>query len=521
MNIWIASHECSGIAEAGGVKNVTFSLCKELQACGNNTVLFMPEFGCTSYSHIKDLEKNIFEAEIRIAEKTELVSYSKAVSTDYGFTIIFVNHLCFSSKEAVYTYTENEEKLNPEHKKGWGHLDAKFIDTLFAKSVDAFGKYTRIEDLPHIIHCQDASTATIPLYTSNNPLLKSAKTIVTIHNAGPYYHHEYADTDEAVFYTGFPPLTFEKCLNKGKPEPFLIAAETGTLLTTVSPFYAEELTDPENNDITDGLAGIFAEKNIPITGITNGIDVDLYEPKYTSISRLPYDFSPEKGDLQGKYLSRMYFLEKLSKNDPEILVDIKKYGNLKEPDSETIFLVYQGRLASQKGLKVLSDTLPAILSRNENIRVIVTGQGESELEKSFTLLSENPDFSGRFVFLNGYNRKAARLTVASGDFIILPSFFEPCGLEDFIAELYGTLPVASRTGGLQKILDGKTGFLYSPNTAEKLEEKIQEAINMQISEKDRIYEMIKYGASYTRTEYAWDKVVKNEYIPLFEALVNK
>ena len=528
MNIWIVSHECSGISEAGGVKNVTYSLCKEFYRSGHNPVLFIPVFGCTNFREIKGMQRNVVEAKVDISGKTERIEYTLAYSDKWNFKICFVEHPAFAEKEGVYTYTHNEELKNSSHKKGCGHEDTLFLDILFAKAVCEFGKHISESEIPDIIHCQDASTATLPLFTSHTEKLKNVKTIVTIHNAGPAYHHNFSNPDEAAWYTGFNRDVFSNCLNDGKPEPFLIASEYGALLTTVSPVYAEELTDPKNRVLTDGLSSIFAEKHIPVSGITNGIDVDLYEPGDTEKSGLPFAFSPEKGDLQGKYECRSFFLKHLLKNAEDecnVLESIKKYGYLEfeksEKKSKTVYLCYQGRLASQKGLSLFADCLPSLLENFPFLKVIITGQGESALEGRFVSLADNPDFKGRLVFLNGYNKLAARLTVASSDFICLPSFFEPCGLEDFIAQIYGTLPVAHRTGGFNKILNNKTGFLYEKNIKENLIAKLSEVITLKMYSPDSVIDMITEAARYTRNEYNWDKVSENEYIPLFENLVNK
>lgn len=524
MIVWIASHECSGISEAGGVKNVTFSLCKEFHKAGHKAVLFIPVFQCTNFEGITGLSRNVYETEVPICGKKEKVAYSLGTSVKDGFSVVFVEHPGFAEKEDVYCYTRHEEKLNPAHKKGWGHEDVKFLDNLFAKAVDAFAAFVPETELPDIIHCQDASTANIPLFVFHNPKLKKTQTVVTIHNAGPAYHHEFSSIDEAAWFTDYDIPYFVNCLNDERVEPFLVAAQYGALLTTVSPVYASELTDPAFNNVTDGLAGIFAAKNIQIAGITNGIDIDLYEPSDSVKSILPYEFAPEKMDFEGKFKNRSWFIEELKtcESNSGLLKDIKKYGFLTSKDSEKdVYLCYQGRLASQKGLTVFLECLPGLLEAFKNLKVIVTGQGEGPLEEGFRKLAEVDNYAGRLVFLNGYNKKAARLTVASSDFIVLPSFFEPCGLEDFIASVYGTLPVANRTGGLNKILDGETGFLYSPNTADSLFKKLSEVIEMKSKDPEKILKTAGKGAEYTRNMYSWDKVTLKEYIPLFESLIKK
>ena len=116
-------------------------------------------------------------------------------------------------------------------------------------------------------------------------------------------------------------------------------------------------------------------------------------------------------------------------------------------------------------------------------------------------------FAGSVIYLKGYEKVSARLAIAAADFSLHPSWFEPCGLEDFIAQTFGTLPVAHGTGGLKKIIDGKTGWLYQPNSAEKLSELLEKLIQM-VKEQGRkvLYPMIKEASDYIHQNYSWDKV---------------
>ena len=104
---------------------------------------------------------------------------------------------------------------------------------------------------------------------------------------------------------------------------------------------------------------------------------------------------------------------------------------------------------------------------------------------------------------------------AIGDFIVLPSFFEPCGLEDFISQIYGTIPVAHSTGGLNKIIDRKTGFLYSNNNSESLIAKLSEVISIKKYKPEIISKMIKDTSIYIKENYEWRKVIEKKYLPFF------
>ena len=512
--------ECAGIAEAGGVKNVTFSLCKEFSELGNEVTLFMPVYKCTSYELIKDFKKNVIKnVVINHCGKEEKVSYSTGKCIDGNFSIVFINHPSFSQKEDVYTYTQNEQKNNPENIKGTGHKDTLFMDSLFAKGVAEYCNYVEKADKPDIVHCQDASTSLIPVFLKKHSLLPEAKTLVTIHNAGPAYHHNYSDLNEARYYTELSDEELLRASVGSRVEPFLLAYNSGAALTTVSEQYAQELVNPELADATEGLSAVFAERKIKVTGITNGIDYERYNPENTEISKLPFAFNPEKSGkewLKGKYECRKSLLEML--NSGRNLEGISQYGFI-ESDEHCVYVSYHGRLTTQKGLSVLIEAVPYILGNFENVRFIITGQGELALEEVFKLLAE--EYKGKLVFLNGYNKEIARLSTVAGDFIVLPSFFEPCGLEDFIAQIYGTIPVAHRTGGLNKIVDGKTGFLYEVNNCGSLVAKLSEVITIKNCNPKIIERMIKEAAVYVHKNYMWNHVVKEKYLVFFEALLKK
>ena len=520
MNIWISSMECAGIIEAGGVKNVTFSLCKEFADLGHKVTLFIPVFKTNSWDLITNLEKDFIKnVVIKHCGKEEQITYSKAKFKDEKFNIIFINHPGFLEKEAVYTYTANEQKKNPEFVKGMGHKDTLFLDALYSKAVATYGEYADKVDLPDIMHCQDASTALVPVYIRFMAEFHKTASVITIHNAGPAYHHNYSSIGEAAWFTDLSEVILSGALNGTKVEPYLLASNAGAHITTVSETYAQELKDPFNKDETEGLAPIFFSRSTKITGITNGIDFERYDPSDTNVSNLPFAFNPETGDLEGKYKCREYFFEQIL-NNHETPCMVPVYGEIDKKDyKNNIYIVYHGRITAQKGLTVLIESIPVILNNFENVFFIIAGQGEVSLEEELKTLCTSQ--KGRVVFINGYEKCLARLTNAIGDFIVLPSFFEPCGLEDFISQIYGTLPVAHKTGGLNKILNNETGFLYKKNTAESLIAKLSEVITIKKYSPNTINKIIAYASKYVRETYLWSKVISNKYIPFFNEILKK
>ena len=519
MKLWIVSMECAGIIEAGGVKNVTLALCKEFSLAGNSTTLFIPVFKTNCWDLIYDYEKSgAVETEINHCNRCEKIIYKKAKCKEGDFNIVFINNPVFAEKEDIYTYTENEQKQNPEFIKGKGHKDTLFMDSLFAKAVAEYINFINPSEYPDIIHCQDASCALIPSFVKNNHLYNKTKTVVTIHNAGPAYHHNFSSAGEAAWYTGLDEGILSDALNASKVEPFLLAVNSGAYLTTVSENYAKELLDPMYENETEGLSSIFFSRYTSIKGITNGIDYERYNPTDKNISLLPYEFNPETLDLQGKYECRKYFINEIVNSRYDSQLPVCGSINTSNFDND-VFITYHGRITHQKGINILIDAIPAILNNFDNVKFIICGQGEISLEKSIIEICNK--FSGKVAFINGYDRQTARLINCSGDFIVLPSFFEPCGLEDLISQLYGTLPVANKTGGLNKIVNRKTGFLYENNCSENLIAKLSEVITLKINCPEVIQRMIKEAALYVHENYLWKNVIKTKYLPFFEEILKK
>lgn len=520
--IWLVSREYAGVAEAGGVKNVACSLCEGLAARGVEVTLLIPRYGCTDFALATGYTPNAIPPQhITVAGRDHVVSFDTARVG--GVEVVFVIHQIYSEKSGVYTYTMADERRDGGHLRGTGFHDALLMDVLFQKAVLVYGMVSRSP--PQIIHCQDAATAMIPAMARCSDEFmegyRPVKFAVTVHNAGPGYHHEFGSMEEAVFYTGIPEPELAGCLNGGRVEPFLAAGRFAAL-TTVSPWYARELLDPENGD-TAGLSRIFVERGFPVTGITNGIDCCRYDPSSKRSSLLPFAFSPEKGDLDGKYKSRRYFIRNYASASGRMLSgDFVRYGGLEDGSAEdkrggrAVYFCYHGRIAGQKGIDILADAAAMLLASRDDVRFVLVGQGEGALENRLARLA--CEFAGKCVYLQGYDRAVSRLSTAASDFIVLPSKFEPCGLEDFIAQLYGTIPVAHATGGLRKIVDGKTGFLYEDNSGESLFRVLDRLADDVRSDSPQLDRMIRCGAEYVKEQYDWASVIRNEYLSFYREL---
>lgn len=518
QTVWLVTREYAGIAEAGGVKNVACSLAEGLIRNGMSVSVFIPVYGCVAQEGTF-----LFSCEVSLARSVHKISFSSVMI--HGVKIILVDSDIYREKQAVYVYTEIEAQTIPGAVRGKGHFDVDIMNMLLQKSVMEYAVIAGT--VPDILHCQDAHTAILPALIANDPICKSlfshTACVVTIHNAGPGYRQSIPGISRAAYFTGLDSSVLEKALLNGNVEPFLLAAENSTL-TTVSPWYADELTNHEYDQFTEGLSGEMERRGITVTGITNGIDYGRYDPRDVSCSLLPALFDPVVGDLAGKYSSRTVFFDRIKTLDA--VPDLTRFGTITQ-DPHAVYFSYHGRIAWQKGLDVLEKTIHFVLDQMNEARFIILGQGDAILETLFVRLAQR--YAGRLVYIRGYDRSLARMAVAVSDFIVLPSVFEPCGLEDFIAQIYGTLPVAHAVGGLQKIEDCKNGFLYrserETNDSVVLARLLLELAKPVVASDGegcacvpQYAEMIRYAAAHVRNICNWDSIITDQYIPLYERI---
>ncbi len=522
-NIWFVTREYADIAEAGGVKNVVRALAEGFVSNDYAVTVFIPYYGCTDIHGMERIQEDLFlPVNIECGKSLYTVTFVQGFFKNVRF--ILCKNDIFLEKHSVYTYTGKDEKENPLHIKGTGFEDAMLLNCLFQKAVVAFRNVMGFDEkAPDIINCHDAVTALIPAFASINDFwfYKNTKYYVTIHNAGPGYHHNFPDLKTAIYYTGLPKGVLRKGRCNKKIEPYLIAACFGKLLT-VSPKYAQELQDKE--DIySEGLSKQFRHRRISITGITNGIDFERYNPTDLKISELPYVFNPEKKDLEGKLQCRRYFISKYNKavaNANSLIRGIDQYGFIESTDSEKpVYINFHGRVVQQKGTNVFSQAVKLLIRKYKNVRFLIMGQGQAEYENSLILLTKL--YPGKCIFFRGYDRALSRLCTAVCDFICIPSFFEPCGLEDLIAQIYGTIPVAHATGGLTKIIDKKTGFLYKNNTPENIASVFSFLIDKKTQNPLCFNNIIAAAALSARTVFSWDFIIKNQYKIFFEEFYKK
>ena len=288
------------------------------------------------------------------------------------------------------------------------------------------------------------------------------------------------------------------------------------MINTVSQNYARELQETDGDYLTGWLGHRLKDNGVEIVGITNGIDpgdFDTTDPESLGISSA-FDVRDENDDLQGKQLCKNELINGFADEPQE--TDESRVGHLSKATSWPLY-TFIGRLSDQKGVDILCDAISLFLAEESEAQILCLGNGGEEEEAALSAVALDEQFIGRVCFLRGFNVALANKVYAAGDFFIIPSRYEPCGLTDFIAQLFGNVPIVHRVGGLVKVIDGETGFGYQENSAENLVMTMQRASTV-FKDKQLIRRMQRRAVAEIDRNYVWDKVMKN-YVDLYKSAV--
>lgn len=522
--VWHISREYEGIAEAGGVKDVVAGLASSLRRCGAAVTVVLPRYGFIDPDGLAAV-KLPFRLHLTLPTENRASQPAAREVEVYemerqGVRIFLLDSAHTRDKGAVYTYTEEEELRSPERRKGSGHWDAHHLNlTLQLGALELALHLAGGSDgrTPAVFHCHDGHSAFLPAIMREQKRFREkflkTRAVVTIHNAGWGYHQEIYGMDFARGLTGLKTVVLSRGLMAGKEQcidPLLLCAHYGAV-NTVSKEYAREIMRGALEESTGGLGAAFGKVGLTITGITNGIDLESYDPRTAGNSSLPFAFNPLTGDLGGKKRCRLTLHQRLK---GEEIPGIRSYGTLNLKSEEPLY-TFVGRLTGQKGVDILIGAVSLLLCRRAGARFLFLGQGEGELEEKLISLTSELPARERFQLLLGYNSEIARLIFAAGDFFLIPSLYEPCGLTDFIAQLMGNLPIVHRVGGLVKVRDGFNGFSYNEHSVIELAETVMRTLKLFYGDPETLAVMRSHAFNHILEHYTWEKVLKEHYLPFY------
>jgi starch synthase len=346
---------------------------------------------------------------------------------------------------------------------------------------------------PDVVHAHDWHAALTPLYIAQNPAL-DVPSVLTIHNLafqGIFAPDVLSDLSLPV--RRLMPAGIEY---HGRVSFMKAGLVYSRKVTTVSPTYAREICTP---DFGYGLEGVLRERGQDLSGILNGVDYAVWNPRDPLIAR-PYGADT----LDDKLASKQALQDELG---------------LPRSDDAPLFVVVS-RLFAQKGMDLLLEALPALLGAGAQLAVL--GSGDAELEAGFREAARA--HPGRVAAYIGYDEAMAHRFIAGGDVLLAPSRFEPCGLTQLYALRYGTLPLVRRVGGLadtvvdanaQTLLsDSASGFVFVDATAKALGARLTEACAL-YRQRDSWRQIQRRAMAQ---DYSWDDSAAN-YAGLYGSLL--
>jgi len=481
MKIAFVSTECVPYAKTGGLADVAGSLPVELQKLGCEVKVFIPKyFLIDEMKYELHYNWDIGEMPIRINGQIRSVHVHQSKLPGTNIEINFIDCPHYFHRHQIYTNDPDE--------------DERFI--LFSKGV--IETLQRMQWAPDVINCNDWQTGLIPLFIKDNyswdKLFDKTATVFTIHNIG--YQGRFsksallsAEIRSDLFYPGGP-VEFEGGVSFMKS-----GIVFSDILNTVSNTYAHEILTPE---LGAGLHITLRQRTDDLYGILNGVDYRVWNPE-TDI-HLPFKYSPS--DLSGKIKNKKFLLE--------------RFGM---PFDEKIPLIgIVSRMVLQKGFDIFSDALGDLMKLNA--QWIILGSGEDKYEHMFRMISQRlPHKAGVYL---GYNNELSHLIEAGADMFLMPSRYEPCGLNQIYSLKYGTVPVVRKTGGLADTvhdwdelhhygLDTGTCFSFNDYTGFALFKSVQRAVNC-FHIKDAWKKIQKNGMS---KDYSWRNSAE-KYMELYK-----
>ncbi len=408
LKIGFVSAEVAPLAKTGGLADVAAALPRHLHEAGHDVRLLMPRYGVIDTSNIEiEPIADLQDVPVRIGALSG--HYSIDVTTLPGSTL------------PVYLLRCPELFGGPGIYTGTGDEYLRFV--LLSRAV--FEMFSRIDFAPDILHANDWHTALVPLYLKTRYAWASeftaTRSVLTIHNIG-YQGVFSADILDHLGLDGSEHLLHQEDLGHGHINFLKTGVLYADLLTTVSPTYAREI---QSSEFGMGLQALLSQRSESLAGVLNGVDYEEWNPETDAL--IPENYSSD--DLSGKTACKQALMREL--------------GLKRGADVPVIGVVT--RLVAQKGIDLMERVLPSMLGARD-FCIAVLGSGESRFEAFFTDLERR--FRDRVCFYRGYNNELAHWIEAGADMFLMPSIYEPCGLNQMYSLRYGTVPIVRETGGL-------------------------------------------------------------------------
>ncbi len=485
MKIAFITPEALPFIKTGGLADISGVLPNIIAQMGHSVRVFLPLYRQIK-TNFANLENTGIEITCEIADKKYYGNIFILPAKDSKPEIYFIENDYFFDREEPYRNVETGKDYNDNDER------IIFFNMAILQALK------KMLWPPDIIHCNDWQSSLIPSYLKtlykDDSFFYNTRTVLTIHNLayqGQFKAESFAKLgiQKEHFYPAGP---FEYW---GKINFLKSGIYYADEITTVSPTYAKEIQSA--GDYGMGLEGVIKDKSGHLTGILNGVDYMIWSPKTDKL--IPFRYFP--ANLSGK-----------KKNKLEILKTANLPLRIEEPLIGMI-----SRLDNQKGFDLLQEIMDGLL--NLKLQFILLGTGDGKYHKFFKEMEKKyPDRIKAFL---EFDNKLAHLISAGADIFLMPSRYEPCGLNQMYSLKYGTVPIIRKTGGLadtvvnfdEQTLRG-TGFVFENYDSGELLETIKKAVGF-YARKKIWFKIIKQGMG---EDFSWDTSAR-KYEELYRALI--
>jgi starch synthase len=479
LSVCLLASEAAPFSKTGGLADVSSALTKYLHSVGHEVRLFTPWYRAIGSWPPAQPVQGLQDLPLAVGPHRYTFSVHETPMPESGAPVLLIDCPALYGRATIYTADEDE------------HVRFLAFSRAVLMSLQLKGW------APHILHCNDWHTGFVPLFLkaqcAHDPVLGRTRSVLTIHNVG--YQGAFTAAASPDLGIDSLELLYQKDFKAGHINALREGIRYADAITTVSPTHALEICSDEYGM---GLQDSLRERSGALRGILNGVDYAVWDPRIDRY--LPLHYGPETLAVKAA-LKR----------------DLAARLNLAVPGRAPLGGIVS-RLASQKGIELLVEALPRVLAKRD-LAFVALGAGESGYEEQLKSLAQ--DFPGRVVFQRGYNDELAHWIEAACDLFVMPSLYEPSGLNQMYSLRYGTVPIVRRTGGLADSVEPYdpttargTGVLFDDFKAEALEQALNTALDLH-AQPLHWSRVVKNGMS---RDFSWQHQ-GGEYVELYEDVI--
>ncbi len=477
MKILFAAAEVAPFSKVGGLADVAGSLPRELAAAGQQLQVFSPLYRQVDRERF-NIEFTGVAGAVRLGYTSHPFELFKCVNqTGPYLECLFIANSYFFDREGVYTDSSGE---------GFIDNNARYI--FFQKALTDLIQRGVLN--PDLIHVNDHHTALLPFLLHNRAIALPA--ILTVHN---FEYQGQFSSQELELFSPDDQTALAQYYHADTDEynALEIGLRCVDQVNTVSPTYARELLDDPG--LSHGLHPVLAELKPALTGILNGADYSYWSPAEDQFISVRYDSESPSGKIENK---------------KELLAQCSLPFDATMPVIGSV-----SRLVTSKGYDLISTILDRLVKLP--LQLVFLGTGYVEYQKTLAKWADR--YPDKIYYCAAFNEKLAHQIEAGADIFLMPSRFEPCGLNQIYSLRYGTVPIVHQTGGLaDTVIDwnGKTGngFSFTEYTADELLNNVKRAVNLFRNNPEQWSQIMLNGME---ADYSWTRSA-NEYQQLYREL---